>query len=267
MMKEIIFPGFNLKFRVNNVAITIFNVDIYWYALLISMAFIIALIFCKKDNKKYGIEFDSIVELMIITIPVSIIFARLYYVLFKLDYYIQNPIEILNIRNGGLAIYGGIIGGLISILIYCKKKRINILDMLDYIVPYLALGQALGRWGNFFNGEAYGIKTSNIFRMGILEKGSYIEVTPTFLYESVCDFIIFVILYSIRNKRKYKGQITFIYLALYGFIRCIIEGIRADSLMIGNFRISQLVSGILFIVFTILLLYNNYVRIRKEKGS
>lgn len=265
-MREIVFPGFNLKFEINNVAITIFNVDIYWYAILITIAFIVALVFCKKDDNKYGISFDSILELMIIVIPISIISARMYYVLFKLDYYIQNPMEILNIRNGGLAIYGGIIGSAIVTLIYCRKRDIDILNMLDYIVPYLALGQAIGRWGNFFNGEAYGIQTSSIFRMGILENNSYIEVMPTFLYESICNFVIFIILYSIRNKRKYKGQLTFLYLSLYGLIRCIIEGIRIDSLMLGSLRISQLISVILFVTFTVLLLYNNYVRIQKKRG-
>lgn len=263
-MKEIVFPAFNLKFEINSIAITVFDIDIYWYAILITLAFIIALVFCKKDDSKYGINFDSILELMIRIIPVSIISARLYYVLFKFDYYIQNPIEILNIRNGGLAIYGGIIGGVIAILIYCRKSGINILNMLDYIVPYLALGQAIGRWGNFFNGEAYGIQTNSIFRMGIIENNSYIEVVPTFLYESICNFIIFIILYSTRNKRKYKGQLTFLYLSLYGLVRCIIEGIRIDSLMLGSLRISQLISAILFVTFTVLLLYNNYVRILKK---
>lgn len=134
--------------------------------------------------------------------------------------------------------------------------------MFDMIVPYLSLGQAIGRWGNFINGEAHGTTTSSIFRMGIIENGIYMEVHPTFLYESICTLIIFFILMYVRNHRKYKGQLTIIYLLLYSLIRIIIEGLRTDSLMIGNIRISQLISIIIFIVVIIILIYN-YKRERK----
>ena len=142
----------------------------------------------------------------------------------------------------------------------------NILDMLDYIAPYLALGQAIGRWGNFFNGEAHGTVTNNTFRMGIVENGQYMEVHPTFLYESICNLIIFVILFLLRNKRKYKGQITYIYLSLYGFIRAIIEGLRTDSLMLGTFRISQVLSIILCIIFSIIMIYKE-IKYKREKNN
>lgn len=262
-MKEITFPGLNLEFNINSIAINIGNINIYWYAILIVSAFIIGILFCKKDDGKYNIKFDDILELMVILIPISIISARIYFILFKLDYYIQNPIEIFDIRNGGLAIYGGIIGAVITIIIFCKKKKIYILDITDYIVPYLALGQAIGRWGNFFNAEAHGTETTNIFRMGIIENGQYIEVHPAFLYESIGNLIIFTILFLLRNKRKYKGQLTYIYLILYGFIRTIIEGLRTDSLMIGEFRISQVLSIILCITFSIILIYKE-IKYKKE---
>lgn len=262
----ITFPTLNLELNINNIAINILGIDISWYAILIVLAFIIAILFCKKDDGKYNIKFETILELMVFIIPISIICARIYYVAFKLDYYMQKPTEIFNIRNGGLAIYGGIIGAIITIVIYCKIKKINILDIMDYIVPYLALGQAIGRWGNFFNIEAYGTETTNIFRMGIIENGIYKEVHPTFLYESMCNLIIFIILYNLRNKRKYKGQLTYTYFALYGFIRTIIEGLRTDSLMIGNFRISQILSIILCIIFTAILVYNKKIN-KKEKDN
>lgn len=265
-MKEITFSGLGLKLNVNSVAINIFGIDIYWYAILIVSAFIIAIILCKRDDKKYGIDFENILEVLIIVIPVSIICARLYYILFDLSYYTKNPIEIFNIRNGGLAIYGGIIGAVITIIIYCRVKKMNILDMLDYIAPYLALGQAIGRWGNFFNGEAHGTVTNNTFRMGIVENGQYMEVHPTFLYESICNLIIFVILFLLRNKRKYKGQITYIYLSLYGFIRAIIEGLRTDSLMLGTFRISQVLSIILCIIFSIIMIYKE-IKYKRENNN
>ena len=264
-MREIIFPTIQLKLNINNVAFQIFGVDIYWYALFIVSAFLLAIIFCKIDDGKYNIKFETILELLIITIPISIVCARLYFVLFKLDYYMQNPTEIFDIRNGGLAIYGGIIGAVITIAIYSKIKKIDIRDILDYLVLYLALGQAIGRWGNFFNQEAYGTITNNIFRMGIVENGIYKEVHPTFLYESISCFIIFILLFIMRNKRQYKGQITYLYLCLYGIIRAVIESMRTDSLMLGNFRISQILSIMLFITFTTILIYKNRKREKKSE--
>lgn len=251
-MKEIVFPGLNLIFNINSIAISIREINIYWYAIFIVLAIIITLLFCKKDDGKYNIKFQTIIKISIIVIPISIICARIYYIIFKFEYYQKNLFQIFNIRNGGLAIYGAIIGGLFTIIIYCKKNKINTLDILDYIAPYIPLGQAIGRWGNFFNIEAYGIETTNIFRMGIIEKGKYIEVHPTFLYESICDFFIFIFLYLLRDKRKYKGELSYLYIILYSFIRYIIEGIRADSLMIGEIRVSQIVSIFLFILFSII---------------
>lgn len=262
-MSQVIFPSINLKLNISRVVINIFGIDIYWYAILIVLPFTIGIILCKKDDKKYNIKFEDILEVLIIVIPISILCARLYFVIFKLDYYLKFPQEILNFRDGGLAIYGGIIGTVITIIIYCKVKKINILDMLDYIVPYLPLGQAIGRWGNFFNIEAYGIETNNIFRMGIIENGQYIEVHPTFLYESICCLIIFFILYVLRYKRKYKGLMICIYLALYSLERTIIEGLRTDSLMLGNIRISQLLSIILCIICSIILIYKE-IKGKKE---
>lgn len=149
-MKEITFPDFNLVFNIDNIAIDIGGISIYWYAILIVSAFIIGIIFCKNDDGKYSVKFDDILELMIMLIPISVISARIYFVLFKLNYYIQNPIEIFDIRNGGLAIYGGIVGAIIVILAFCKAKKINTLDMLDYIVPYLALRSINWKMGELF---------------------------------------------------------------------------------------------------------------------
>lgn len=256
-MKEIVFPGLGLNLKINSIAISIGSIDIYWYAICIVLAFAVGCLLCRKDDGKYNIKYEDILELFIFVIPTSIICARLYFVIFNLKDYINNPIEILNIRNGGLAIYGGIIGAVITICICCKIKKIKILDVLDYIVPYLALGQAIGRWGNFFNAEAHGIETTSFFRMGIIENGKYIEVHPTFLYESIACFCIFIILYNLKNKRKYSGQLTYTYLALYGLIRAFIEGLRTDSLMLENFRISQVLSIILCLVFGAVIIIKN----------
>ena len=254
-MNIIRFEGLGISLNINNVALKFGNIKIYWYAICIVLGIVLAILLCKKDDGKYNIKFDDLLILIFFLIPTSIICARIYYVVFNLNYYLKFPLEIFSIHNGGLAIYGGIIGAIITIIIFCKMKSIKILDMFDFIVPYLALGQAIGRWGNFFNCEAYGTQTDSLFRMGIIENGKYIQVHPTFLYESICTIIIFIILYVLRNKREYTGQLTFIYFSLYGFARALIEGIRTDSLMLGNIRISQILSIILFLVFTTILIY------------
>lgn len=264
-MEKINFSGLGIEFEINKIALNIFEIKIYWYAIFIIVAFLLGILLCKKDNGKYNIKYENVLELFCFLIPISIICARIYYLLFRLDYYIQKPLEIVNIRDGGLAIYGGIIGAIITIYAYCKIKKIKVLNMLDYIAPYLPLGQAIGRWGNFFNVEAYGIETSNIFRMGIIENGVYREVHPAFFYESICCFVIFLILYLKKNKRDYEGQLTYIYLFLYGFTRMSLEGIRADSLMLENIRISQLISAILFIVFGIILIIKHRKNLYREK--
>ena len=164
-MKFVSFPNLNLNIKISSIALNIFGINIYWYAIIIVFAIIIATIFLKKDDGKYGIKFDNIFELMLIVIPISIICARLYYCLFKLDYFLKNPLDIFNLKTGGLAIYGGMIGGIVTIIIYSKAKKINILDILDYISPYIALGQAIGRWGNFVNLEAYGTKTNSFLNI------------------------------------------------------------------------------------------------------
>ncbi len=247
-MNTITFPGLNLEFNISKVAFKVFGIDIYWYAILTVTAMILALIIFKKRDGLYNIRFNNIIDLSVYVIPIAIICARLYYIIFNFEYYVQNTKEILNVRNGGLAIYGAIIGGAITCFVFCKKRKIEILDMLDYIVPGLVLGQVIGRWGNFINIEAYGIETTNIFRMGIVEAEKYIEVHPTFLYESLACFTIFIFLIIIKNKRNFKGQIVFTYLILYSLERTFVEGLRTDSLMLGNIRISQVLSVAIFVV-------------------
>src|SRR5574344_1908006 len=238
-MKEVLFNGIGLKLFISNVAFTIFGINVYWYAILITISIILGIFIVYKDDGKYNIKFESILELLVFLIPISFIGARIYYVLFSLDYYFNNPLKMFNIRDGGLAIYGGIIAGFITIIVFCKIKKIKVLDMLDYIAPCLPLGQAIGRWGNFFNVEAYGRITNNFFRMGIFENG---------LYEEVITLLLFIFLFSIRKKRKYSGEITFLYLAIYSLVRFFIEGLRTDSLMLGCVRISQILSLLVFVI-------------------
>lgn len=256
------FPGLGLEFNIDRVAFNIFGIDIYWYAILIVSAILIAFLILKINNKKCNIEYKDILDLSIFLIPISIICARLYYVIFDLEYFLENPNQIFNIRDGGLAIYGGIIGGAITCYVFCKKRNIRFLDLLDYLVPCLALGQAIGRWGNFINIEAHGVQTDNLFRMGIIENGHYIEVHPTFLYESICTFLIFIILMFMTKRRKFAGELTYIYLILYSFVRFFIEGLRTDSLMLFSLRISQVLSLVIF-VFSCIMLIINIIKLRK----
>ena len=264
------FPGLGLNFNVPQIAIKIFGVNIYWYAICIVLGIVVALIICSESKEKFNVKFDFLFECIMYAILCGIFGARLYYVLFNLDYYLENPTNILKIRNGGLAIYGGLIIGVIVIIIKCKKNKVNVLDFLDYFAPFVALAQSIGRWGNFFNQEAYGTETANIFRMGIHTENGYQEVHPTFLYESISTLIIFLILRKMQKNRKFKGQICYSYLVLYSGIRMIIESIRIDSLMWGNFRISQVLSIAIFVIFGIMLLkkyikYNKIEKIRFKK--
>ena len=161
---------------------------------------VLGLILARFSKEKFGINFDNVSEILIGGIIFGIIGARLYYVVFRWNYYFEHPGQILQIRDGGIAIYGAIIAIVIFVFIYCKIKKIVFLDLADYLIPYLALGQCLGRWGNFFNVEAYGRKTGSILRMGIESSSGYIEVHPVFLYESICTFLIFII-YLIPSRQ------------------------------------------------------------------
>ena len=238
------------------IAFELFGVSIYWYAIFIVLGIILALIWCRIHTGRYNIKFDNILDFSLFVLPISIICARLYYVLFSLDYFIENPIEIFQINNGGLAIYGGIIGGVVTIAVLSKIKKIKFLDITDYVAPVLALAQSIGRWGNYANIEAYGYETDFVLKMEIVENGIIKYVHPTFLYESICTFIIFIILAIISKNRKFRGQITCLYIVLYSFIRFFIEGLRTDSLMFYNCRISQILSLGLFIIFSGILIYN-----------
>lgn len=234
---------------ISNIAITVFGVDIYWYAILIVTAILIGILWCKIYNGRFKIKFEDIIDLLIFLLPISFICARIYYCAFSWDNFKNNILEIFDIRNGGLAIYGGIIGAAVTTFIFCKIKKIDFLNLTDFLVPVLALGQSIGRWGNFFNKEAYGIETISFLKMEIVENGITKYVHPAFLYESVVTFLCFLILAILSKNRKYKGQITLVYLVIYSLARTIIEGIRTDSLMFYNFRISQILSLAIFIIF------------------
>lgn len=233
-----------LNFNIDRVAFSLFGIDIYWYAILIITGILIGAKFAQKEFVKRGFEEDFIYDLLFVILPLAIIGARAWYVIFEWDMYKNNPIEILNFRAGGLAIHGGILFAIIGIYFYTKKRNIPLIDVLDVMVPSLAFGQAIGRWGNFVNGEAHGVETN--LPWAIIVDG--VKVHPTFLYESIGDFLIFLFLIKYRKKNPTKGIQTAIYFMAYGVLRFFVEGLRTDSLMIGSIRMAQLTSVIYLII-------------------
>lgn len=220
------------------IAFRIFGVDIAWYGILISLGILFGIAVATYRAKKEGLYNDVIMDLALIAVPVAIIGARAYYVIFSWDFYSKNPKEILNIRQGGLAIHGAIIAGVLAGYLFCRYKKIGFWTLADICAPSIILGQAIGRWGNFVNQEAHGGPTN--LPWGIEING--VKVHPTFLYESLWNFGVFIFLLYYSKKKKYEGQIFILYLILYSIARYFIEGLRTDSLMFGPFRVAQLIS-------------------------
>ena len=248
------------------VMISIGNFEIRWYSVFILIAFFVATYLIEKEAKRFDIDKNFIFNLLFWTLIFGIIGARIYYVMFDWEYYSNNIGEIIKIWNGGLAIHGGIIAGLLTILIYTKKYKQRTVRYLDFIVVGLIIGQAIGRWGNFFNSEAHGIATSlehlkklhipNFIIKGMKINGVY--YTPTFLYESIFCLIGFIIICLIRRNKYIKvGTPTALYLIIYGIIRFFIERSRTDALMFCGFKIASIVSVIMIIIGIIMLIINS----------
>ena len=233
---------------------TVFGFTIYFYGVLIALGFLLAILFCTRHAPRFGIRPDDFYEMMLWLIPLVIVGARLYYVLFRLDYYSVHPAEIIAVRDGGLAIYGGVIAGFLVIVFFCRAKGLSMPAMLDLTVIGLLIGQIIGRWGNFMNREAFGAQTEIFCRMGLTDpSGHTIYVHPTFLYESLWNLVGFLFLarWAKKGKRKYDGQAALLYFFWYGLGRAWIEGLRTDSLYIGHtgIRVSQALS-IVLVLFT-----------------
>jgi len=238
------------------VAFKIFGMDVMWYGILIATGIILATYVLYRRAPHHGIASDKILDFVIICVPAGIIGARLYYVLFNWEYYGGDLFKIINTRTGGLAIHGGLIGGMLAAVILCWFWNYKILDVLDLAVPSIALAQAIGRWGNFFNAEAHGGPTD--LPWAILVDGEMVH--PTFLYESIWCFFLFILLIFMDNRRKFTGQICLMYGMLYSIERFFVEGLRTDSLMIGIMKQAQVISLVIFVVCLIV-----YIILRKRK--
>lgn len=222
----------------DRVAFTIFGIDVMWYGILMATGMILGTFLAIKEAKRVGISEDDVLNLAMCAIPSGVIGARLYYVIFNWSYYSQNPSQILNFRGGGMAIHGALIGGILAGFIYTRIRKINFFKMADIALIGMPLAQAIGRWGNYINGEAHGGPTN--LPWGIMVDG--VKVHPTFLYESIWDFGLFIFLWMFRKKKKYEGQLAVYYIILYSLGRFFIEGLRTDSLMIGPLRMAQVIS-------------------------
>ena len=282
-MNKISFPGIGIEpFEIDRVAFKIFGVEIYWYGVIITLGMILAVAYAAWRAHQIGVNLDTMSDMAIFTIIFGVIGARLYYVLTSLDNY-SSIKEVFAIRDGGLAIYGGIICGTATIFAVCKFKKINWRAMFDCIAPGVMIAQALGRWGNFFNVEAYGSVTKLPWRMcaesiaSELYHGGQIDIIqaaeimngtlgvhPTFLYECLWNVLGFILINIFYKKKKFDGQIALSYFAWYGFGRMFIEGLRTDSLYVLGFRISQVVGFLCFVVCTAIIVY---VLIRQRKNA
>ena len=275
-MPEIWFPNLGIEIdHLSRTAFTVFGQDIYWYGIFIGLGVILGVLLALHEAKRTGQNPDTYLDFIIYAMIIAIIGARLYYVIFSWDFYSQHPEKIFAIREGGLAIYGGIIGGVLTAIVYSYLKKKSFWVMADTMAPSLILGQMLGRWGNFFNKEAFGGFTDNLFAMryqlsqvrasdvtpNILQNlvtvngVDYIQVHPTFLYESMWSLCVFIILLILQRKKKFDGQVCATYFFGYALGRVWIEGLRTDQLCIGNVPVSQALSAVLIIASVVLYVY------------
>ena len=279
-MPEIWFPNLGIKIdHLSRTAIKIGNFNIYWYGLIIGTAIILATLLVIHEAKRSGQRPEDYIDFASFAIVLSVIGARLYYVIFSWDMYKDNLIKIFAFREGGLAIYGGVLTGILCGIIFAKKRGINFFLLADTVLPSVLLGQVMGRWGNFFNREAFGGYTNGLFAMRILKEQAsylpqsalnnlitvngteYIQVHPTFLYESSLNLCLLVFLLILRKHKKFNGQIASLYMFGYGIIRFFVESLRTDQLQIGStgIAVSQAVSAVLIIIGIIF-----YIKLKKE---
>lgn len=252
----------------NPVAFDFLGFEVMWYGVLIGFGIILAFILAYKNAKKKGLNFDVLIDTFLVSFPCAIIGARAYYVIFEWNNYKDNVMSVFNIRQGGLAIHGGLIGAFLAAFIYTRIKKINFLAYADLVAPSIILAQAVGRWGNFMNSEAHGEVVSKEFISKFpkfIQDGMYINgqyYNPTFLYESIWDILVCIILVVIlyKVKKGYEGVVISSYMILYSIGRFFIEGLRTDSLMFVGLRMAQLISlaGIILgIIFIFIIVQRN----------
>ncbi|WP_058485635.1 prolipoprotein diacylglyceryl transferase [Defluviitalea phaphyphila] len=285
MHPEVWFPHLGIKIeRLNNVAFRIFGFPVYWYGIIIGLGVISGLMLALREAKRTNQKPEDYIDFLLYDLIAAIIGARLYYVIFSWDSYKNNPLKIFALREGGLAIYGGVLASIIVAWIFTKKRKMSFGLLADTAAPSLILGQAIGRWGNFFNQEAFGEYTNSFFAMRLMKQNvgqyltenilnnlyihegiEYIQVHPTFLYESMWNLGVCLFLLWYKKRKKFTGEVFLMYLVGYGCGRIWIEGLRTDQLIIGStgIAVSQVLSGILIFIGLSLIIYNR----KKYKNS
>ena len=240
-------------------ALSLGPLTIHYYGAIIALGLLLAVWYCCKRSDQFGLKEDDILDGVLTVTPFAIVCARIYYCVFSWDEYAANPISVLYIWNGGIAIYGGVIGAIVGTAVLCRVKKLRLTPVLDLVLLGFLIGQFIGRWGNFMNREAFGAPTESFFRMGLYNATQ--DVThyyhPTFLYESAWNVCGFVLLHFLSKKRKYDGQIALGYAAWYGLGRSMIEGLRMDSLYWGPFRVSQCLALITCVAAVAVLLWQS----------
>lgn len=233
---------------------------IHLYGLVIACGLLAAVFYACKRSKEFGLKEDDIMDGVLWITPFAILCARIYYCAFSWDQYADNPISVLYIWNGGIAIYGGVLGAVLGVAVFCKIKKLKLPAVLDIVALGFLIGQTAGRWGNFFNREAFGAATDSFFRMGLYNTVTGVTeyYHPTFLYESVWNLVGFIGLHFLSKHRKYDGQIALGYVAWYGLGRAWIEGLRVDSLYWGPFRVSQVLAAVSCVIAVAVLLWQHW---------
>ena len=233
---------------------------IHYYGAIIALGLVLAVTYACKRGPEFGLTEDDILDGVLWVTPFAIVCARIYYCVFSWHEYAANPISVLYIWNGGIAIYGGVIGAIIGMAVITRVKKIRLTPVLDLILIAFLIGQSIGRWGNFMNREAFGAATDSFFRMGLFntKTNAWEYYHPTFLYESLWNLCGFVLLHFLSKKRRYDGQMALAYAMWYGLGRCMIEGLRVDSLWWGPFRVSQVLAGITCITAACLMAYLHF---------
>ena len=250
------FPGLGLTLN-PPAGFSIGSFDVRFYGLIIAMGLVLAVAYCLHRREQFGLSEDDLMDGVLWIAPFAIVCARLYYCAFEWERYADNPISILYIWEGGIAIYGAVIGATVGVILHCKVfKKISVLATLDLVSLGFMIGQMIGRWGNFFNREAHGGVTDSFLRMGLINPftgtGEYYH--PTFLYESLWNLVGFIAIHFLSKKRRYDGQVALMYVAWYGLGRAMIEGLRTDSLWWGSFRVSQVLAAITCVAAVVLLI-------------
>ena len=233
---------------------------IHLYGLVIAVGLMLAVLYCCRRCKEFGLKEDDILDGVLWITPFAIVCARIYYVVFSWQDYAANPISVLYIWEGGIAIYGGVLGAVLGIAVFCRIKKLKMATVLDLVLLGFLIGQSIGRWGNYFNREAFGAPTETFFRMGLMNSvtGQWEYYHPTFLYESVWNLVGLVLLHVLSKKRRYDGQVALGYAAWYGLVRTFIEGLRMDSLYWGSFRVSQVLAAVSCTAAVCVLLWQSF---------